>query len=142
VLLPDVSVLVAAHRDAAPLHQQARSWLIGALEGEEEVALCLPVVSGLVRVSTSPRVFDPPSTHAEVFDFIRSLAAHPAVVWINPGRQHLRLFEESCASCDARGDLVSDALLAALAVEAGAVVVSYDRDFARFSGVRWERPGD
>jgi toxin-antitoxin system PIN domain toxin len=142
VLLPDVNVLIAAHRDAAPRHRQARAWLMRALDSGEEVALCLPVVSGLVRVSTSPRVFDPPSTQGEVFGFIRALAAHPAVTWLNPGRQHLPLLEELCASCDARGDLVSDAVLAALAIEAGAAVVSYDRDFARFPGLRWESPGD
>jgi uncharacterized protein len=140
VLLPDVNVLVAAHRDAHPLHDEARSWLVGALEAEHPVALSLPTVSGFVRVSTSGRVFDPPSTRAEVFGFIRALAAHRATLWLNPGRQHLELLESLCASVDAGGDLVSDAVIAALAIEAGATVVSYDRDFARFPGLRWRHP--
>jgi toxin-antitoxin system PIN domain toxin len=141
VLLPDVNVLVAAHREAVPRHQEARTWLVAALAGEETVALCLPVVSGLVRVATSPRVFAPPSTHDEVFAFISHLAAHPTTAWVNPGRRHLPLLEELCRDGDARGDLVSDAVIAALAMEAGATVVTYDRDFARFSGVRWSTPG-
>jgi predicted nucleic acid-binding protein len=103
VLLPDVNVLVAAHREAVPA---------------------------------------PPGTHADVFAFIRALAAHSATVWLNPGRQHLRLLEDLCVAADARGDLVSDAVIAALAVEAGATVVSYDKDFARFPGVRWVVPGE
>ncbi len=140
VLLPDVNVLVAAHRDAHPLHDEARSWLVGALDGEDSVALSLPTVSGFVRVSTSRRVFDPPGTQAEAFGFIRALAAHRATLWLNPGRQHLVLLESLCASVEARGDLVSDAVIAALAVEAGATVVSYDRDFALFPRVAWERP--
>ena len=142
MLLPDVNVLVAAHREAVPRHEEARAWLLSALAGGEAVALCLPVVSGLVRVATSPRVFAPPSTHDEVFGFVAHLAAHPSTVWVNPGRQHLQLLEELCRDGDARGDLVSDAVIAALAVEAGAEVVTYDRDFARFPGVRRRTPGE
>ena len=141
MLLPDVNVLIAAHRAAAPQHREARAWLVAALGGEEDIGLCLPVVSGLVRVATSRRVFDPPSTPDEVFTFIRHLAAHPSTIWVNPGRGHLRLLEELCRAADARGDLVSDAVIAALSIEAGATVISYDRDFARFAGVRWSTPG-
>jgi len=104
------------------------------------VALCLPVVSGLIRVCTSLRVFAPPSTLEEVFRFIDHLARHPSTTWVNPGRQHLGLLEEACRRADARGDLVSDAVIAALAVEAGATVITYDRDFARFPSVRWRTP--
>lgn len=139
MLLPDVNVLIAAHREAVPLHGEARAWLVSALEGDEPVALCLPAISGFIRVSTSPRVFDPPSTRAEVFAFIRALSARPATLWLNPGRQHLRL-ERLCADTDVCGDLVSDAVIAALALEAGATVVSYDRDFARFAGLSWRMP--
>jgi toxin-antitoxin system PIN domain toxin len=142
VLLPDVNVLVAAHRAAAPRHEEARAWLVAALGGAEAVALCLPVVSGLIRVGTSHRVFAPPSTYDQVFAFIRHLAAHPHTIWVNPGRQHLGLLEGLCRAADARGDLVSDALIAALAIEAGATVVTYDRDFARFRDVRWCTPGE
>jgi len=141
VLLPDVNVLVAAHRAAAPRHREARAWLVAALGGGEAVALCLPVAAGLIRVATSHRVFAPPSTHDEVFAFITHLAAHPSTIWLNPGRQRLRLLEELCRAADARGDLVSDAVIAALAIEAGATVVTYDRVFARFAGLRWSTPG-
>lgn len=140
MLLPDVNVLVAAHRDAHPWHDEARAWLVGALEAEDPVALSLPTVSGFVRVSTSGRVFEPPSTHAEVFAFVRALAVNPGTLWLNPGRQHLELLESLCASVEARGDLVSDAVIAALALEAGATVVSYDRDFALFPRVVWVSP--
>jgi toxin-antitoxin system PIN domain toxin len=141
VLLPDINVLLAAHRDAVSRHEEARAWLVSALAGPETVALCLPVVSGFIRVSTSPRVFSPPSTHDQVFAFVAHLAAHPRTAWVNPGRSHLSLLERLCRGGDARGDLVPDAVIAALAVEAGATVVTYDRDFARFEGVRWRPPG-
>lgn len=76
-----------------------------------------------------------------MFAFVTHLASHPRTAWVNPGRMHLRLLEMLCREGDARGDLVSDAVIAALAVEAGATVVTYDRDFARFEGVRWRLPG-
>ncbi len=140
MLLPDVNVLVAAHRASAPRHEEARRWLVTALEADDPVALCLPVVSGFVRVGTSPRVFTPPTTPDEAFRFVTALAAHPSTLWLNPGRQYLHLFQDLCTAGDARGDLVSDAVIAALALEAGATVVTYDRDFARFPGLRWHPP--
>jgi predicted nucleic acid-binding protein len=40
------------------------------------------------------------------------------------------------------GNLGNDAHLAALALEHNATVVTYDRDFERYAGVRWRRPDD
>ena len=87
---------------------------------------------GLVRILTHPRVFRPPDTHAQAFAFVRSLVGHPNALLLNPGRDHLGLFEDLCGRADARGDLVTDAYLAALAMETGAELVSADRDFSRF----------
>lgn len=95
---------------------------------------------GLVRILTHPRVFVPPDTHEQAFAFVRSLLRHPNGVLLNPGREHARLFEELCLAADARGDLVSDAYLAALAIETGAVLVSMDGDLARSPGLRRHDP--
>jgi len=104
--------------------------------------LCAPVLIGLVRILTHRRGFTPPDTHDEAFAFVGSLLGHPNAVLLDPGRDHVRLFEELCRAADARGDLVTDAYLAALAIETGAMLVSADRDFARFVGLRWRRPFD
>jgi toxin-antitoxin system PIN domain toxin len=93
-----------------------------------------------VRILTHPKVFRPPDTRDQAFAFVRSLLGHPNALLLNPGRDHVRLFEELCGSADARGDLATDAYLAALAVETGAELVSADRDFALFPGLRWRRP--
>jgi uncharacterized protein len=140
VLLPDLNVLIQAHRADGPLHERCRDWLRGAYSGDEPFGLCAPVLIGLVRVLTHPKVFSPPDTHDEVFSFLRSLLGHPNALLLNPGRDHVRLFEDACAAADARGDLVTDAYLAALAIETGATLVSAERDFARFPGLRWRRP--
>jgi toxin-antitoxin system PIN domain toxin len=140
VLLPDLNVLISAHRADSPLHATCRDWLRGVYAGEEPFGLCAPVLIGLVRILTHPRVFRPPDTHDQAFAFVRSLLGHPNALLLNPGRDHVRLFEASCRAADARGDLVTDAYLAALVIETGAQLVSADRDFARFPGLRWRRP--
>jgi toxin-antitoxin system PIN domain toxin len=140
MLLPDLNVLIGAHRTDSPAHATCRDWLRSAYAGEEAFALCAPVLIGLVRVLTHPRVFDPPDTLDQAFAFVASLVGHPNAVVLNPGRDHLRLFEEACGAARARGDLVTDAYLAALATETGAVLVSADRDFARFPGLEWRQP--
>jgi hypothetical protein len=140
VLLPDLNVLISAHRADSPLHATCRDWLRGVYAGEEPFGLCAPVLIGLVRILTHPRVFRPPDTHDQAFAFVRSLLGHPNALLLNPGRDHVRLFEESCRAAEARGDLVADAYLAALAIETGAELVSADRDFARFPGLRWRSP--
>ena len=107
---------------------------------EEAFGVCPPVLIGLVRILTHPRVFDPPDTHDQAFAFVYSVVGHPNALLLNPGRDHLALFEDLCGRAGAYGDLVTDAYLAALAIETGAIVVSADRDFARFPGVRWREP--
>ena len=142
LLLPDLNVLISAHRADSRLHVGCRDWLLSVYAGDEAFALCAPGVIGLVRILTHPRVCAPPDTHDQAFAFVGSLLSHPNAVLLNPGRDHVRLFEKLCRSADARGDLVTDAYLAALAIEVGAVLVSADRDFARFAGLRWRRPFD
>lgn len=140
VLLPDLTVLIAAHRSDSPLHERARDWLRGVYAGDEPFGLCAPVLIGLVRILTHPRVLSPPDTREQAFAFVSSLLGHPNALLLNPGRDHVHLFEELCGASDARGDLVTDAYLAALAIETGAELVSADRDFALFPGLRWRRP--
>lgn len=142
MLLPDLNVLIGAHRADSPLHPVCRDWLRSVYAGDEAFALCASILIGLVRILTHPRVFTPPDTQDEAFAFVRSLLGHPNAVLLNPGRQHVRLFEELCRAADARGELVTDAYLAALAIETGAVLVSADRGFARFPELRWRRPTD
>lgn len=71
-----------------------------------------------MRVLTHPRVFSPPDTQDQVFAFVDALLGHPRAILLNSGRSHLHLFERLCRQADARGNLVTDAYLAALAIEA------------------------
>lgn len=140
MVLPDLSVLLAAHRSDSPMHEPCRSWLQALYAGDEAFGLCAPVLIGLVRILTHPSVFVPPDTHEQAFSFVHSLLSHPNGLLLNPGRDHVRLFEQLCRIGAATGDIVTDAYLAALALETGALLVSADRDFARFPGLRWQNP--
>lgn len=81
-----------------------------------------------------------PTPAADAFAYLGALRDHPAHLLLAPGPDHLDLFERLCRASDATGDLAPDAQLAAIAVEHGAEIVSFDRDFARFVGVQWSRP--
>jgi len=138
--LPDVNVLVYALRDAAPEHAAYRAWIEDAIGGEEPFALADVVLSGFVRVATHPRIFDPPADIDEAFAFVDALRSAPTAVRIAPGPRHWELFRRMCIDGAARGNLVADAFIAALAVESGSELITTDRDFARFPGLRWRHP--
>ncbi len=138
--LPDVNVLLYAFRDAAPDHERYRAWLEATVDAEEPFAVADVVLSGFVRVATHPRIFDPPTSLEEAFRFARALRGAPTAVLVAPGPRHFDLFEKLCRDGGARGNLVSDAYLAALAIESGSELVTTDRDFARFPGLRWRHP--
>jgi toxin-antitoxin system PIN domain toxin len=98
------------------------------------------VLSGFVRVVTHPRVFDPPDSVEAALAFANAVLSQPAAVPVVPGERHWGIFEGLCRLAGARGNLVPDAYLAALAIEAGAEFITTDRDFSRFPGLRWRHP--
>lgn len=140
MVLPDVNVLVAAYRDDAPEHSSCRSWLEGVLGGDEAFALSDLVLSGFLRVVTHPRVFILPSPPDEALKFANVIRGQPHCVPVRPGPRHWEIFSRLYRDAEARGNLIPDAYLAALAIEYGCEWITLDRDFARFGGLRWSRP--
>ena len=140
MIIPDVNVLVYAARDDNARHAEYREWLVHAMRGPEAVGLSELVLSGVVRVLTHARVFNPPMPVVDALAFVDALRAQPRAVALRPGERHWSLFTALCRDGDARGNLVADAYHAALAIEAGAEFITTDRDFARFPGLRWRPP--
>ncbi len=93
-----------------------------------------------MRVATHPRVFDPPSTTSKALDFANAVRGQRGAVMVGPGDGHWAIFERLCLTAGAKGNLVPDAYVAALAIESGAELVTTDRDFSRFAGLRWRHP--
>lgn len=140
MILVDVNVLLYAHREEAARHVEFRRWLETALDGAEPLAVSELVLSGCLRVLTHPRVFDPPTPLSRAVDFVSQVRGHARVTVLAPGPRHWAIFLDLCRTVDARGNLVSDAYHAALAIETGATWITTDRDYARFAGLRWRHP--
>lgn len=140
MVLPDVNVLVAAYRDDVPEHTSCRGWLVDVLKGEEVFGISELVLSGFLRIVTHPRVFTLPSPAREALNFTRAIREQPHCVPVSPGPRHWEIFSRLYLGAETRGNLVPDAYLAALAIESGCEWITLDRDFARFSGLRWGRP--
>ncbi|MFP5308673.1 MAG: type II toxin-antitoxin system VapC family toxin [Actinomycetes bacterium] len=142
--LPDVNVLVGALRPDAPAHERCRAWLEATVRDPRPFAVTSSVLSGVVRVLTHPRVFQPPSHTSAVLAELDRLRSQPTAVPVEPGPRHWELLRSLCEGAEARGNLVPDAALAAVAIEHGCTLVTLDRDFARFEGLAWgppDRPG-
>jgi toxin-antitoxin system PIN domain toxin len=95
-----------------------------------------------VRVVTNPRTLTPPASTEGALAFAEALRAQPNAVLVSPGRRHWGIFTRLCRAVGARGNLVPDAYLAALAIESGSEWITTDRDYARFPGLRWRHPID
>lgn len=142
MLCVDVNVLVYAHRPESPNHDGYRTWLERARRGVEPLGVPGVVLSGFLRVVTHPRVFSEPTPLDVALEFTEALRGSPAVVPVLPGERHWTIFTDLCRRLEARGNIVPDAFLAALAIEQGATWVSADRVFAGFPGLRWIHPLD
>lgn len=140
MIVPDVNVLVHAFRSDSERHELCRRWLQDAVAGPETVGLSDAVSIGTARVLTHPRLFSPPAALGAVLDLLGDLRSQDGVVRLVPGAQFISVFERISREADARGNLLADAQHAALAIEHGATLVTFDRDFARFAGLRWHPP--
>ena len=135
-----MNVLVCAYRDDIPEHQRCRRWLEGVVKGPAAFAVSDLVLSGFVRIVTNPRVFRVPSPVGHAIEFVDRIRDLDHCLRIAPGPRHWSIFTGLCRGSEARGNLIPDAFVAALAIESGAEWVTMDGDFARFPGLRWKRP--
>jgi hypothetical protein len=138
--LPDVNILVYAFRADLEHHPRSRAWLDQVTENSAPFGLSPLTLSALIRVTTNARSFRQPSTHAEAFGFCEDLMAQPNCELIEPGRRHWDIFRRVCEDSNITGPRISDAWYAALAIEHGCEWITLDRDFARFTGLRWRAP--
>jgi toxin-antitoxin system PIN domain toxin len=136
MLLPDVNICLHALRPEQSAEAAGiRDWLTGRLTGHEQVGLVEAVLASVVRIATHPRVFQEPSTPAQAVRFADALLAAPSATTVRPGSRHWQVFTELVATHRVRGNDVPDAYLAAVALEAGATIVTRDRGLSRY-GVR------
>lgn len=135
---PDVNLLVYARSRNSPHYARSREWLHETLSAREPVAFAVSALIGFVRIKTHPRLNDPPLSAAEAFDQVDEWLAQAPATIVHPGRRHLAICRDLLVAAGTAGDLTSDAHLAALAIEHGARLASFDSDFHRFPGLDFE----
>lgn len=138
--LVDANLLIYAANRRAPRHDAAREWVNRMLSGGDTVALPWLVLLAFVRITTNPKVMSPPLTAGDAMAYISGWLALPVVTTPAPTNRHAVVLQQLLESTGVGGNLVSDAHLAALAIEHGATLCSCDNDFGRFPGLNWIDP--
>jgi toxin-antitoxin system PIN domain toxin len=136
VKLLDASLLLHAYDPDFQRHQQSSRWLEKTFSDPELVGLAWVAILAFLRISTNPRAFRRPFSVEEATRIVSEWLGRPNAVILEPGLRHWEILSGILSTAQARGDLVTDAHLASLAIEHGAVLCTDDRDFARFPGLR------
>jgi toxin-antitoxin system PIN domain toxin len=142
VKVPDLNLLIYAVDRRSPSHRATLRWWNSLMSGTETVAFTWSVLLGFVRLTTNPIVVREPLTADEALDYVDRWLSLPITTVIEPTPRHPSVLRDLLAPTGTAGNLVSDAHLAALAIEHGAELCSADRDFGRFPGLRWTNPLD
>jgi toxin-antitoxin system PIN domain toxin len=136
----DANVLLYAYNADAPQQTTAAQWLSNLLESGETIALPWVTIWAFIRISTNSRIQANPLPASEAFAIVAEWLAQPGVVPLQPGPLHTEILEKLVIDYGATGPLITDAVLAALAKEHGALLASTDHDFRRFPDLRWINP--
>ena len=140
MILVDANLLLYAEDQLSGQHSQARAWWDAQLSGASPVCLCWTVVTAFIRIGTNARVFNHPLSLDEALSRVQSWMDQPCTRIVSPTERHWAVFEELLREGQAVANLVTDAHLAALAVEHGCELNSTDSDFSRFPRLRWRNP--
>ncbi|SRR6266404_5107873 len=140
MILVDINLLLYAVNEDDPHHLAARDWLEQKLSLDDPVGLSWIVILGFVRLSTNAKVFPKPLSRQEALDQINSWLAQPCVRVIAAGDRHWKILNPLLRDIPHSPNWVTDAHLAALAIEHGYGFYSADNGFARFTDLQWSNP--
>ena len=140
MILVDANLLLYAENSADSMHPKARQWWQEQLSGGDTICLPWVVLCAFIRIGTSPRAFPRPLSLAEATERVDEWLRRPMVRVVNPTEQHWPIFRRLLEQGKATGNLVTDAHVAALAIEHGCDLCSTDADFARFPKLKWRNP--
>jgi toxin-antitoxin system PIN domain toxin len=139
-MLIDANLLVFAVREESPFHVKARNWLTDQLNGERRVGIPWQSLAAFLRIATNPRIYERPLEPIAAWTYVEGWLADDLVWTPAPTPRHAQVLGSLVKHHQPRGNLVTDAQLAALAIEHGLEVCSADTDFARFTEIRWNNP--
>jgi uncharacterized protein len=139
-MLVDANILLYSVDEDSPYHVRARDWVVAALNGPQRVGFPWISLWAFVRIATNPRALTDPMTPAEAWEYVETWLDAPSAWVPAPGHGHPEILRSLLTEHDLRAGLVTDGVLAAIAIEHGLTVVSADSDFARFPQVPWVNP--
>jgi uncharacterized protein len=140
MILIDANLLLYAYHPRLEQHKKSRVWLETVLSGPDLVRFAWMTLWAFMRIATNTRVFERPLSTSEAEAAISSWLAQPVAGILEPGERYWGILRDLVHDGQAAGPLVMDAVLAAIAVEHGATLCTMDRDFSRFSRLRWTNP--
>lgn len=140
MILVDANLLIHAYHEASGQHRAAREWLEAVLSGSELVRFPWLTLWAFLRIATNPRVFQQPLSAPEALAAVDSWLAQPIAGVLQPSDRYWEILGGLLRDHQVTGPLVTDAAIAALAIEHGATLHSTDQDFSRFAGLKWRNP--
>jgi len=139
--LPDVNILVYAHREEMPQHAISAAWLEQVIAGQDRLSLIPSVLTSFIRIATNPRIFKTPTNTEDALDFLRVLIDKPCSQVLDGPAARWGDFDVFCRAGGVTGDHIADAYLAWVATTMDATLVTMDRDFSRYAGLSYHLLG-
>lgn len=139
-MLVDANILLYSVDEVSPFHERAKSWLEDVLNGSQRVGIPWQSYWAFLRIATNPRALENPLGPSTAWDLVEGWLDAPTTWLPVQSSGHRQILKRLVTELDLRGNLVTDAVLAAFCVEFGLTVVSNDSDFARFAEIRWINP--
>lgn len=140
MILLDANILFYAYDSKLPQHRQVQEWLSDQLNAGTKVGIPWLSAWAFIRIATNSRLQREALSAEEALAIIAELRESPFVVMVSPGSRHAELLLQQMQSAQIRGPETTDAVLAAMAIELGAQLVSTDMGFRRFVDLRWVNP--
>lgn len=138
--LLDANILLHAYDKSSTHHETCRAWLESSFNGGETIALAWQTILAFLRISTNPRAVKHPLSNVQACDIVGTWLERPNVVVVNAADRFWNILRQQILEGQVSGPLITDAALAALAIEQGATLCSTDRDFRRFEGLKLVDP--
>ena len=140
MIVPDVNLLIHAYNSESRVHEAARTWWEGLLNGSWPVGLAWVTALGFIRLTTHRQILASPLPVSAACAHVRAWLDRPSVAILHPGNRHADVLFGLLEHLGSAANLTTDAHLAALSIEHQAELHSTDADFARFPGLRWRDP--
>jgi uncharacterized protein len=140
VIVLDANLLLYAYDSTSSQHTAARRWIEEIFTAKEPVGIPWQTVSAFLRIATNTVLKGQRFTIEEAVELVDRWRERPNVHFLSTDKNHWDVFQQMLRGGQVRGPLVSDAQLAAIAVEHGGILYTTDRDFSRFPGLRWKNP--